>query len=263
MKKVHHAYKGTGALSYADTIVLAGQTAVEFATGMHQNFCAGRTDAIDGLGSEYLSPRSYNDSNVTLTLIQVRDEQEISGLFPPHWVVLHGRLRSSTYQILRGYSGSWSAESSTLSNAYFQTLLNYTWQLQTSPGGLSEYTAVEVSGIYMTPQDVALIWDAQYLSMVQEYAANNTMFLQDFADAWTRLANIDRFNGPTDNLCNGVDSVSNVPTSAPGSNGGFLGKPSVGKVSQDFGIWVMLVLVLCIIVGFCCVKKNSDSSRYK
>ena len=40
--------------SYADIIVLAGQTAIESAGGEAQPFCGGRVDAEDGSGSEKL-----------------------------------------------------------------------------------------------------------------------------------------------------------------------------------------------------------------
>jgi catalase (peroxidase I) len=260
---VKNAYSGTGYLSYADTIVLAGQAAVEFTSGMQLTFCPGRTDASDGLASQYLTPRSYNDSNVTLSLLEVRDLQEISGLTARQWVVLHGRLRSSANQVLQGYSGSWTTSSTLLSNAYFSTLLNNTWQLQTSASGLNEYAA---SGVYMTPHDVALIWDAEYLAIVQEYASNNTLFLQDFASTWTTLMNIDRFDGPTGNLCNNITAIT-AGGGGGGSGGG--GAPAktataystITNVSQDPGIWIMVGIVVILGVGFLFAKKN-DPSRH-
>jgi catalase (peroxidase I) len=264
-------YNGTGALSYADTIVLAGHTAVEQLSGMPMMFCPGRTDASEGSGSDYLTPRSYNDSNVTMTLIEVRDQQEISGLTPRQFVVLHGRLRSSTYQVLQGYSGSWTSQATSLSNAYFVTLLNYTWQLQSSSSGLNEYAAVEGTSVYMTPSDVALIWDAEYLSIVQEYASNNTLFLQEFTSAWTTLANIDRFSGPTGNVCSNItiNSVTN-PTVSPNHPGtpaptgvsAFSGASPIAKVGQDPGIWIMIAVVGIIAVGFVIFKKRDDDHAH-
>jgi len=268
-----NAYNGTGALSYADTIVLAGQAAVERASGMPLTFCPGRTDATEGSGSDYLTPRSYNDSNVTLTLIEVRDQQEISGLTARQWVALHGRLRSSTYQTLQGYSGSWTSQTTTtLSNAFFSTLLNYNWQLQTSPAGLNEYADAEGSAVYMTPGDVALIWDAEYLAIVQDYASNNTLFLQDFSSAWVTLANIDRFSGPTGNVCSNFTTTAvTIPTGSPGTKApgtpaptaasAYIGSSPIGKVSQDPGIWIMITVVGIIVVGFLVFKKRNDDDH--
>jgi hypothetical protein len=204
-----------------------------------------------------------------LSLIEVRDLQEISGLTVREWVVLHGRLRSSTYQIMQGYSGSWTSETTVLSNAYFGTLLNNTWQLQTSIGGLNEYASTSV---YMTPEDVALIWDPEYLAIVQEYASNNTLFLEEFANAWTTLVNIDRFDGPTGNLCSNIAAASvNIPTASPATNpppvkvpatssptaaSAFVGTSTVTKVSADPGIWIMVGVVVFIGVGFLVFKRK-------
>ncbi len=52
---------GGPALSWADTIVLAGQAAIEDATGQTLRFCGGRTDAYDG-GPAWLAPRTYPDA---------------------------------------------------------------------------------------------------------------------------------------------------------------------------------------------------------
>jgi catalase (peroxidase I) len=41
-------------LSWADLIVLVGNTALEKVGGKHLEFCGDRTDAADGLGSEFL-----------------------------------------------------------------------------------------------------------------------------------------------------------------------------------------------------------------
>jgi len=146
--------------------------------------------------------------------------------------------------------------------------LNNTWQLQTSSAGLNEYTATGVNGVYMTPQDVALIWDSEYLAIVQEYASNNSLFLQDFGSAWTTLVNIDRFDGPTGNLCANVASVI-IPTNAPGTNvpataapttaSAFIGSSTIHKVSADPGIWIMVAIVVTIGFGFLIFKKSDRS----
>ncbi len=52
------AQYGAG-LTYADLIVLAGQTAIEEASNQTLTFCPGRSDALDGSGSETVAPRTY------------------------------------------------------------------------------------------------------------------------------------------------------------------------------------------------------------
>jgi catalase (peroxidase I) len=199
--KVKDQYYEYGKLSYADLIVFAGQVALEQSSGLKFSFCFVRTDAEDGQGSEYLAPRKYNDFDPKNTILNVRDLQEISGLSARQMVALKGRLRPATQQKLNGYSGSWTTDSSKLSNAFYSTLLAESWELQVSTGGRNEYKAAG-KDIFMTPEDLTLIYDPEYLAIVQEYASNNQLFLTEFASAWTHLVQADRFSGPTGNVCN-------------------------------------------------------------
>merc|ERR1712185_831070 len=63
-----------------------------------------------------------------------------------------------------------------------------------------EWVAVE-GEIYMTEADMVLIWDPVYRAIVEEFASNNDAFLQEFAPAWTKMMNADRFDGPVNNVC--------------------------------------------------------------
>jgi catalase (peroxidase I) len=50
--------------SYADIIVLAGQTAIESAGGIAQPYFGGRVDAEDGYGSDGIATRVYKPTVV-------------------------------------------------------------------------------------------------------------------------------------------------------------------------------------------------------
>lgn len=64
-----------------------------------------------------------------------------------------------------------------------------------------EYKAVGKDDVYALATDLALVWDAEYKQVAQEYAADNDMFLYEFSHAWTTYMNADRFDGPTGNVC--------------------------------------------------------------
>jgi len=94
-----------------------------------------------------------------------------------------------------------TVDPTTLSNQYFTTLLTSTWVPYTVPGtGVMQYQALGTN-LFMMPSDLNLLADAEWLGIAQEYAADNTLFLNEFAAAWTRLVNIDRFAGPLGNAC--------------------------------------------------------------
>ena len=54
---------------------------------------------------------------------------------------------------------------------------------------------------HLSLNDLVLLYDAPSLSIVQEFASDNTVFQRDFKSAWTKLMNIDRFDGPVFNVC--------------------------------------------------------------
>ncbi len=61
--------------------------------------------------------------------------------------------------------------------------------------------------------------DATLLAIAQDFATDNDVFLKEFAAAWTKVMNADRFSGPASNVCDTVDPVVPSPTpSAPSTN---------------------------------------------
>ncbi len=229
---------GTG-LSYADLIVLAGTVALEQATGTTMAFCGGRTDASDGSGAAYLA----SATNYNATIQQVQDTAVLMGLSTAEWVVLQARPRSAEQMGRVGYSGSWNADPSTLSNAYFTTLLTETWQQTTSPAGNVQYQAAGKQ-LFMTPMDLALRWDPTLMSIAQMYAADNTLFLSDFAVAWTKVMNADRFDGPVGNVC--APSPTPTPTPHHSSSSG-LSKGAVAGISIACTAAVMAIVFIVFV----------------
>ena len=72
------------AVSYADLIVLAGQTAIEDANKeVELRFCGGRVDAMDAANSRLLAPRVYDPP-----VVSVRDNFQVTGLTAEQGVAL-------------------------------------------------------------------------------------------------------------------------------------------------------------------------------
>jgi catalase-peroxidase len=70
--------------------------------------------------------------------------------------------------------------------------------------GKAPNVVVEAGGgakVYMTPADLAIKGDVTLAGIAREYAGSNDRFLKDFAAAWTRAMNADRFKGPLGNEC--------------------------------------------------------------
>lgn len=61
----------------------------------------------------------------------------------------------------------------------------------------------------MTPVDLAIRFENDYLAIAQTFASDNSKFISSFASAWTKVMNSDRYDGPVNNLCYTPDSVTN------------------------------------------------------
>jgi len=108
--------------SYADIIVLAGQTAIESAGGEAQPFCGGRVDADDGSGSENLEPRVYDPP-----VISIRDDMQVKGLSAREGVALAGRptgptLTNQFYKDLIAGNGNFTDDELALLEEEFLTI---------------------------------------------------------------------------------------------------------------------------------------------
>merc|ERR1712146_588320 len=101
-----------------------------------------------------------------------------------------------------------------LDNEYFTNLLDESWQEYSSGsfGGLggggggngtidtTQYTNSDKS-LFMLKTDLALLWDPTFKAIAQEYASDPDALDKDFASAWSRLIDLDRFQAPPKGAC--------------------------------------------------------------
>jgi len=189
-------------LTWADLIVLAGQVAIEEAGGEPMEFCGGRSDALEGdTGSEYLEPPVSGSVDDTIPVL--KDWMASKGLNAREIAVLIGGGHSlgKMHMSRSGFGGSWTSTPTTLNNEYFVNLVTETWELYTNEKTNKVQYKARGEELYMLGTDMALIWDPELAIFVQEYALDGPAFLRDFSMAWTKLMNVDRFDGPTGNLC--------------------------------------------------------------
>lgn len=62
--------------------------------------------------------------------------------------------------------------------------------------------------LYMTGDDMVLKRDPELAAIAKQFATDNELFVQEFAAAWTKLMNADRFKGPTGNECSPAAATS-------------------------------------------------------
>eukprot|EP00471_Norrisiella_sphaerica_P000034 CAMPEP_0184479338 /NCGR_PEP_ID=MMETSP0113_2-20130426/1103_1 /TAXON_ID=91329 /ORGANISM="Norrisiella sphaerica, Strain BC52" /LENGTH=674 /DNA_ID=CAMNT_0026857397 /DNA_START=164 /DNA_END=2188 /DNA_ORIENTATION=+ len=189
-------------LSWADLIVLAGSVAVEVASGNMTNlsFCGGRTDAEDGLGSQYLTPRVTGD--ITDELHVFRDTITVMGLTLREFTALSGAHSfGRMHANVSGYQGAWTPDPTVLSNDYYQVLLSETWEPVSDASKEKKYFKAAGKELYMLKTDLMLLADPELRAFVEEFANSEKTFLDAFVSAWVKLMNADRFDGPLGNVC--------------------------------------------------------------
>jgi hypothetical protein len=169
-------------------------------------------------------------------------------------VALRGRMRSKVLQLANGYRGSWNDNPAMLSNSYFRVLLdpNTVW---TCTGTVlrGDCQSSRSANVYMTMEDMALRWEPSLYAVADEFASNNTVFLQEFGWAWTKLVTMDRFSGPNGNLCHAKAHTPAVmpPDTPKPPIGGIIGAGAAG-------------LVLGCLIGYLCLRKSArKNSEYQ
>ena len=192
--------------SVADMIVLAGNVGIEKASGAEVPFLAGRGDATeeqtDAESFKVLEPladgfRNYQKTEYSVSPEEMLvDKSQLLGLTAPEMTVLVGGFRS--LGISASGNGVFTSDTNTLSNDFFDTLLDMS--VEWKPSGNNSYEATHrVSGEKMrSASRVDLVFgsNSQLRSIAEVYASDDAKnkFVSDFIAAWNKVMNADRFD---------------------------------------------------------------------
>ena len=192
--------------SVADMIVLAGNVGIEKASGAEVPFLAGRGDATeeqtDAESFKVLEPladgfRNYQKTEYSVSPEEMLvDKAQLLGLTAPEMTVLVGGFRS--LGISASGDGVFTSDTNTLSNDFFDTLLDMS--VEWKPSGNNSYEATHrVSGEKMrSASRVDLVFgsNSQLRSIAEVYASDDAKnkFVSDFIAAWNKVMDADRFD---------------------------------------------------------------------
>ena len=209
LAKVLAAYQGVSddtGVSVADIIVLAGNLAIEKASGMEVPFTPGRGDASDDQTDpesfEYLEPlsdafRNYHRSGLSVCAEEMMlDKAQLLGITAPEMTVLLGGMRS--LGITASDYGLVSENSDQLTNEYFKTLLDMRVQWKPNGTGNSYEAFDRVTGEKArtaSRADLVFGSNSQLRAYVEVYAQSDSeeKFKKDFVKAWNKVMNNDLF----------------------------------------------------------------------
>ncbi len=214
-KKFNSAQSGKKRVSLADLIVLGGCAAVEQAAkraGFDINvpFSPGRTDAsqewtdvesfavlepaADGF-INYLKPGQQRSAEELLI-----DRAQLLTLSPPELAVLVAGMRALNANFAQSKHGVFTNRPETLTNDFFVNLLdmNTEWQPSAGAPGIYEGRDRKTRAVKWTATRVDLIFGAnsQLRALAEAYACDDAkeQFARDFAAAWGKVMNLDRFD---------------------------------------------------------------------
>ena len=208
--------KATGGkkISLADLIVLAGTAAVEAAAkkggaDVHVAFAPGRTDASQDQSDvdafEVLEPRADGFRNFAKADLapfaaeMLIDKAQLLKLTAPEMAVLVGGLRALGVTQPGSKRGVLTQREGTLSNDFFVNLLDMRTQWkETTTEGVLEGRDRKSGAVKWSATTVDLVFgsNAQLRAISEVYAEHGaqTKFARDFAAAWTKVMNADRYD---------------------------------------------------------------------
>jgi len=213
IQSAFNAQSGGAKVSLADLIVLGGTAAVEEAakqagTAVKLPFAPGRTDATDELTDAasfaVLEPkadgfRNYVGIGAKKPAAELLvDKAHLMTLTAPELTVLVGGLRVLGANFGGAKHGVFTARPGVLTNEFFVNLLDMATKWRESSPGVFEGTDSKTGAAKWTGTSVDLIFgsNSQLRAIAEVYACSDSQaaFVRDFAAAWTKVMNLDRFD---------------------------------------------------------------------
>ncbi|MCT4373365.1 catalase-peroxidase, partial [Yangia mangrovi] len=202
----------TGA-SIADVIVLAGNLGVERAAkaagvDLKLPFAPGRGDATDEMtDAESFDPlepladglRNWLKQDYVVSAEELMlDRAQLMGLTTPEMVVLFGGMRAMGTNHGGSKHGVFTDREGALTNDVFVNLVDMAYTWVPTGGGLYEIRDRKTGAVKWTATRMDLVFGSN--SILRAYAEvyaqddNAGKFVADFAKAWTKVMNADRFD---------------------------------------------------------------------
>ena len=199
-------------VSLADLIILGGSAAIEKASGNSVSvpFMAGRTDASDAQTDidafDVLEPkfdgfRNYkNTKDPRSTEALLVDKASLLGLSAPEMTVLIGGLRVLGANTADSTHGVLTDKPNTLSNDFFVNLLDMSsaWLASDESEQTFEARDRKTGSVKWTGTRADLVFGSNSVlrSIAEIYASSDSSekFKKDFAAAWLKVMNADRFD---------------------------------------------------------------------
>ena len=200
-------------ISLADMIVLGGAAAIEKAAAdaghdIEVPFTPGRADATQAMTDveafAVMEPQAdgfrnyFSEESRLSPTDSLVDKADLLTLSVPEMTVLVGGMRSLDANVDGADHGVFTDRPGTLSNDFFVNLLDMStrWAPSENNEGLYEGHDRQSGELKWTATPVDLIFGSNAeLRAVAEYYAlsdNDTVFVEDFVAAWTKVMNLDR-----------------------------------------------------------------------
>lgn len=206
---------GQKKVSLADLIVLGGCAAVQQAAAnagfdVSVPFSPGRTDAsqeqTDVISFSVLEPkadgfRNYSKAKFAVSAEEMLvDRAQLLGLTAPEMTVLVGGMRVLNANYKKSQHGVFTKSPESLTNDFFVNLLDMgtAWKPTSDNGDLFEGRDRKTGELKWTGTRVDLVFgsNSELRAIAEVYASDDAKekFVQDFAAAWNKVMEADRFD---------------------------------------------------------------------